>query len=94
MKVRVTATALIEIENIFAYLSAKNPLAAKSVVARVGEKIAKLAEFPLIAQISDEPGVRRMPVGRYPFMILYTVENDEVVVLHVRHGARRSPFED
>jgi hypothetical protein len=29
-----------------------------------------------------------MPIGRYPLMIFYPVENDELVILHVRHTAR------
>jgi plasmid stabilization system protein ParE len=35
-----------------------------------------------------------MPVGRYPFIVFYSVEGDTIVILHVRHGARRWPWED
>ena len=34
-------------------------------------------------------GVRRLPLGNYPYVIFYTVEADEVVILRIRHGARR-----
>ena len=94
MKVRYTATALIELDEIFAYLSKHNPAAAKRVVARVEQTIQTLATFPEVAQESDERGTRRMPVGRYPFIVFYAVEADEIVILHVRHGARRWPWED
>lgn len=94
MKVRYTATALIEVKEIFAYLSERNQTAAKRVVARVEQTIQNLADFPEMAQEADEPGTRRMPVGRYPFIVFYTIENDEVVILHVRHGARQWPWED
>jgi toxin ParE1/3/4 len=94
MKVRYTATALIEVDEIFAYLSEHNPTAAKRVVARVEQTIRNLATFPDMAQECDERGTRRMPVGRYPFIVFYTVEADEIVILHVRHGARRWPWED
>jgi plasmid stabilization system protein ParE len=33
------------------------------------------------------------PVPSYPYLIFYTVEADEVVILHVRHGARLKPWE-
>jgi len=51
MKVRFTTTALIEIDNIFAYLAAHNTKAAAAFV-----------------------------------------EQDEVVILHVRHAARQWPW--
>lgn len=94
MRVRVTATALSEIDDIFAYLSVRNEQAAKSVVARVDQTIARLADFPFMAQLSDVVDARRIPVGRYPFVIFYTVSSNEIVILHVRHGARRSPFDE
>jgi plasmid stabilization system protein ParE len=94
MKVRFTATALAEIDDIFAYLSIRNANAASSVVARVDRTIARLADFPFMAGMSDIDTVRRIPLGRYPFVIFYTVSSEEVVILHVRHGARRSPFDD
>jgi addiction module RelE/StbE family toxin len=94
MKVRYTETALIEIDEIFEYISERNASAAKRVVARVEQTIRNLGDFPEMAQASDEPGVRRMPVSRYPFIVLYTISADEVVILHVRHGARQWPWEE
>jgi plasmid stabilization system protein ParE len=36
-----------------------------------------------------KPGVRMITVRRYPYLIFYTVENNEVLIMSVRHGARR-----
>jgi toxin ParE1/3/4 len=94
MKARYTETALAEINEIFAYISERSPTAAKRVVARVERTVRNLGNFPEMAQESDQESVRRIPVGRYPFIVLYTIEADEVVILHVRHGARRWPWED
>jgi hypothetical protein len=30
-----------------------------------------------------------MPLGRYPYLIFYTISGDELSILHVRHGARK-----
>lgn len=46
-----------------------------------------------MAPKTDEPGVRMAPLGRYPYLIFYAIERDDVVVLHVRHGARLQPGE-
>jgi plasmid stabilization system protein ParE len=88
MKVRYTETAATEVEEILDYIGLHNRGAAVQVNARLKQTVSVLADFPDIAQMSDEPGVRRMPVGRYPLMIFYTVETDELVILHVRHAAR------
>ena len=88
MKIRYTDTATVELENILEYIAQQNPAAAIKVAARIEQTISVLADFPDIAQTTDELGVRRMPVGRFPFLIFYTVENVEIVVLYVRHSAR------
>jgi plasmid stabilization system protein ParE len=74
MRIRYTATALIEIDDIFAYLDKHNPKVAATFVESVERKLVLLAEFPEVAQTSDEPNVRMTPVGRYPFLIFYTIE--------------------
>lgn len=94
MKICYTETALVEVNEIFAYLSERNVAAAKRVVARVERTIQNLRDFPEMAQAADEVGARRMPVGRFPFIVFYSIEGDEVVILHVRHGARRWPWEE
>jgi hypothetical protein len=32
-----------------------------------------------------------MPLGRYPYLIFYTAIDEELFVLHIRHGARKPP---
>jgi len=91
MRVRYTDTALRELDEIFAYIAKHNAAAAASVVGRVENLIVQLAEFPLLAQETDVAGVRKFPLGRFPYVIYYTVEQDEVVILHIRHSARRPP---
>lgn len=44
-----------------------------------------------MAYATDEPDVRVIPVGRFPYLILYSIKDDGVVVLHVRHAARLRP---
>jgi toxin ParE1/3/4 len=93
MRVRYTATALIEAEEIISFIAKHNRSAAVAVRERIERTIALLAEVPEMAQLTDEPGVRKMPLRSYPYLIFYALEDDELVVLHVRHGARRLPWE-
>ncbi len=38
------------------------------------------------------PGVRRRILRRFPYSILYTLDNDDVVVLAVAHQSRRPGY--
>jgi plasmid stabilization system protein ParE len=55
-------------------------------------RITRLAEFPLIAPSTDEPGVYELTITRYPYKIYYQVEGSEVWIVHIR-DARRRPWE-
>ena len=43
---------------------------------------------------TDIPDVRVLPVGRYPYLVYHAIELTEVVIVHVRHGARAAPTRD
>jgi toxin ParE1/3/4 len=93
MKVRYSETALRELDEIFAYIYERNRSAAVAVVDRIERLSSLIGEVPLIGHLTDEEGVRMMPVVRYPFLIFYAVSDiaDEVVILHIRHAARQRP---
>ncbi len=40
---------------------------------------------------SSQPGVRILQPTRYPYRIYYTVQGDEIVILHIRHTSRQAP---
>ena len=93
MKVRYSETALRELDEIFAYIYERNRSAAVAVVDRIERLSSLIGEVPLIGHLTDEEGVRMMPVVRYPFLIFYAVSDraDEVVILHIQHAARHRP---
>jgi len=90
MRVRYTRTALREVEEILRYLADRNPSAAAAVSARIEQVVAWLGEFPRIGY-AIENDVRILPIGRYPFLIFYTLRSDEVIIRNVRHHARLRP---
>jgi toxin ParE1/3/4 len=91
MKVRYSLQALLQLGEIHSHIAQHNPRAAKAVVARIEELCEKLGEFPGMGSITDHPGVRVLPVVRYPYLIFYRLiaEADEVRVLRIRHGRRK-----
>jgi plasmid stabilization system protein ParE len=89
MRVGYTSTALAELGDIFSYIAKHNRVAAARVVAHIEESAARLARFPRMGMPKYKPGVRMIPLRRYPFLVFYTVESDEVLILSVRHAARK-----
>ena len=71
----------------------RNPAAAEAILHRIEEVVGRLADFPLIGHATDEPPVRIMPLGRYPYLVFYAVEEDAVAILHIRHAAPLKPWE-
>jgi toxin ParE1/3/4 len=53
--------------------------------------VKRLCQYPRSAIRADEGDTRVARVGRYPYLIFYAVDADEVVILQVRHGARQRP---
>ena len=55
------------------YLTEGSLQGALAVERRIREVINRLAEFPGMGrELTQRPGVRVMPLGRYPYLIFYT----------------------
>jgi toxin ParE1/3/4 len=94
MKIRFTQTAINEINDIFSYVAERNPAAALAVISEIDRTIARLARFPEMGHPKYKPDIRALPVGRFRrYLVFYTIAGDEVVILNVRHGARRQLWE-
>jgi plasmid stabilization system protein ParE len=89
MRIRYTLRARADLSEIRAYLLERNPHAAAAVLTTIRQRIAWLADFPLMAPQTDEPGIRALPVVRYPYRVYYEVVGEDVRILHVRHARRR-----
>lgn len=93
MKVRYSPQARADLDEIFAYLDERSPDGARSVKSRIVSAIHRLADYPLMAPETDEPGVRELSVVRYPYKVYYQIAKNEVWIVHIRHSARR-PWQD
>jgi toxin ParE1/3/4 len=94
MKIRFTRNATAEIDEIFSYIARENPRAATTVIREVDRTIARLARYPKLGHLKYTPNVRMLPVARFRrYLVFYTIEATELVILSVRHSARRHPWE-
>lgn len=75
------------------YVEAFNPAAARRLGERLIEVADSLAEFP---ERGRDAGLgRREMTTVWPYVLRYRVEENRVVILRIRHGARdEEPEED
>ncbi len=89
MKVVFSGLASAGIEEIGDYIARENPMRAVSFVRELRAKAEDIGQlpyaFPVVAGL-ERKRLRRRPHGDY--VILYTIEDDRVVIVLVTHAAR------
>ena len=91
MKVRLAPAAEADLEHILDTIVAQNPSAAERVQRSIARAVELLKFFPHIGRPGSVKGTREKPVKSLPYVIVYTVESNELVVLRVYHGAQNRP---
>lgn len=89
-KIRVSPEARAELESIWLYIARES--GSTDIATRVTDSIAQ--RFWLLSRHSNlgrrrddlRPGLRSLTAGDY--VILYRIEKDTVVILHIFHGSR------
>ena len=90
MRLRVTRRAATQIEKALDYIEADSPQGANRVRERIQTLFRLLEQHPYAGQATDLPGVRRLTLSPYPYLIFYRVTDSEVIVQRVRHTSRRA----
>ena len=88
---RVAPQAEAELDDIWYYVAKESGSIeiADRLIDSITERFYLLARYPHIGRPRDEdlrPGLRSFPVGEY--VIIYRVEEDDVLILHVFRGSR------
>jgi toxin ParE1/3/4 len=92
MNVRWDVRALEDLRDIRRYVGERaSPAAADRVREHLRTRIARLLTRPLIGVLTSNPEIRILPPTLYPYRIYYTIQGDDVVILHIRHSARLEP---
>jgi plasmid stabilization system protein ParE len=90
MKVTFEPAARDELEHIFAWIAEDNPRAAAEMIARIEQKVMRLAnpELTYMGRPGLVEGTRELI--EWPYIIVYRIDEDggEVVIMAVVHGAQ------
>jgi toxin ParE1/3/4 len=89
MRIRLTSRARADIEENWQYLNSRSPSGARNVVAAIDYALTFIADHPYATERTDNPNFRSAVVGRYPYRIFYSIVEDTVEILHIRHTSRR-----
>ena len=88
MRIRWTAPAAQDLENIFNYLLETNPTRARSTVLEVRNSIRSLKQFPYRGRPGRKDGTRELPHAWLPYILTYRVKEEAIEILHIWHGAQ------
>jgi toxin ParE1/3/4 len=87
----VSHAARADLAAIVRYIALDNPRAARSVRRAIAAAALRLKTFPRSGRLGHREGTRELIVPDVPFMLVYEVTDDTLVVLAVLHGARDMP---
>lgn len=94
MILRVTPQARHHLDGIARYLSERNPAAASRVRTDIHRAFKLLAHFPRRGRAGALRGTREILVASRPYIVVYRIEADNVVILGVYYGAQLRPGQD
>ena len=80
-----------DIADIHEYIAKHNPRAATAVLRGIRATARLLARHPGLGRDTDHADIRVLAVARYPYLVYHTVTGNELVIVHIRHGARAAP---
>jgi toxin ParE1/3/4 len=88
VRIRFLSIAFRDLDEIKEYIGRDNPAAAQRVVERIATQIDKLKSIPYLGRSSDIPGTRTLVVPNLPYVVIYELARDEIVIAGVMLGAR------
>lgn len=91
MILRWSSRASADMDDIEAFLEARNASAAIRIVDRIVEAIDRLRQFPRLGHDGDLPETRELMVPGTPYFIVYRPEPTAIEIVAVIHGARQWP---
>lgn len=88
LRLRYTPRAIEELDQILSEISYESPSGAKHIQRRIKTVIELLIPFPHAGQSTDLPSIRKITATPFPYIVFYRAQENEVVIIAVRHGAQ------
>jgi toxin ParE1/3/4 len=92
-KIKYTPIAIDDMDEIFSYISRDNVVRAETLLEKITEGIARLADFSNMGSILSEEeytlinhGYRFIVV--HPYLVFYRIIDNTVIIHRILHGRR------
>jgi len=77
VRIRYTSQARDDLRAILAFVEQHSPQGARNIARAVRKTVELIGQFPHSGRLAGEEQTRVLPVGRYPYLIYWSVEQDE-----------------
>ena len=88
MKIEVSAAARKDLAAAFDYLAERNPKAAQATRSVIRNAILGLKQLPNRGRPGQIDGTRELLVRGTPYVIIYSVSDEDVLVARIRHTSQ------
>jgi plasmid stabilization system protein ParE len=92
MRVIYTVEALENLDEILTFIASNYPSAYEAFQSRLQSVINRISAWPDSAQeVAERPGVRVVPLIRYPYKVFYRNTGHAIEILYIHYAARDAP---
>ncbi len=91
MRLRYLTSALNDLRLIHEYISRDNPGAARRVISALRQQAQSLTHHPHLGKPGQLEGTREQVHTRYPYIIAYRIQHEEIQILGIVHSSRQWP---
>ena len=88
MRLRWLRESISDLGKIRAYVARDNARAAEGVRLQIVETTRQLEHLPRLGHLGRRAGTRELNVPGLPYIIVYRIAGDELVILGIFHGAQ------
>ena len=91
MRIRWTEGAVGNLDHVEEYIAKDNTSAAVATVNKIIDSAQMLADYPTIGKRGRERGTRELVIAGLPYIVIYAVLREELVILRVLHTSMKYP---
>jgi toxin ParE1/3/4 len=84
--------ALTEYAEAVQYYTEQRVEVAQAFINAIEDTVYRISESPVRYAAIDDDDVRRCMARRFPYGILYTIEQDDILILAVMHCSREPGY--
>ena len=91
LTIKYTKLAIADLNNAYEYICAENPSAARDVIGKIKVTLAHLQTQPFLGHIGRVENTYEFLVFGTPFIIVYMIDGDNLIVVSILHTSKKYP---